>query len=228
MLKTSVAILQWREEKAYTRQPDRARFDVQVHEIVDHATLQVVLDAIDDDLLAHVHDLQVGQMALVLVNGLIHLLIVPDAFSEVLRSRVGVLALVVGRRGLDLKDIAHDQGLIVALRLHEQRLDALCITTFLDPAAALLGGVGCIEDADHATFLEPLQHIGDRSLGSSSTHTLALRVGVVEEVGTRLGRVLASVVAHVEDHGVDREPFQVPLSCAEVSRESGGTEEAIR
>ena len=129
---------------------------MQVHEVVHHAALEIVLDTVDDNMLAHVHDLQVRQMALVLVDSLIHLLIVADALPEVLRRRVGVQAAVVRGGGLDLEDVAHDESLVVALGLHKQRLNALIIAALLDPAAALLGGVGRVEDAHDPACLEPL------------------------------------------------------------------------
>ena len=206
--------------KPYPRQPDGSRLDVEVHEVVNHPTLQVVLDAIDNDLLADVHDLQIGQMALVLINGLVHLLVIPDALYEVRRSTFRVLALVVGGRGLDLEDVAHDQGLVVTFRLDEERLHPLGITPLLDPASALLGGVGRVEDPNDPSVGEPIQHIRHRRFGRRPAHSFALLIRGVEEIGAGLGGVLPSVVAHVEDHRIDGEPLQVALSCADgVSQE---------
>jgi len=186
---------------------------VQVHEVVDHTTLQIVLDPIDDDLLANIHDLQVGQIVLLLVDGLVNLLVIANALSKVLDSRLGILTLVIGGCSLDFEDVAHDDVLVVALRLDEESLYALCITSFLDPASACLCRVRSIEDPNDASLCEPLQHVRHSSFGSRSAHPLTLRVALVKEVGSGLRGVLASVIAHIEDHRIDGEPFQVALGC---------------
>ena len=100
---------------AYARQPNRSRLDMQVHQIVDNPTLQVVLNAIDDDLLADIHELQIRKITLGLINCLVNLLVIFDAITEVLSSYLGVQPYVVWRCSLDLQNIAHDQVFIVAL-----------------------------------------------------------------------------------------------------------------
>ena len=88
---------------------------MEVHKIVDHPALQIVLDCIDDDLLAHVDQLDVCQILLVLVDGLVDLFVIPNAVPKVLCGLFWILAFVVGRGSLDLEDVGHDQSLVVAL-----------------------------------------------------------------------------------------------------------------
>lgn len=59
--------------------------------------LQVVLDTVDNDLLAHVDHLDVGEIRLILVtiDRLVDFFVVADAFLEVLYCLLWVLAIVV-------------------------------------------------------------------------------------------------------------------------------------
>lgn len=99
---------------SHTREPDRTGFYVKVHQVVHHTALQVVLNGVDDDLFAHIDQLDVCQIFLVLVDGLIDLLVIADTIPKVLCSFLGILAFIVGRSGLDFQDVGHDQSLIVA------------------------------------------------------------------------------------------------------------------
>lgn len=81
---------------AVTGEPDRSGSDVQVHEEVDHARLQVVLDLVDDDLLADVDELHVREVFLVFVDRLVHFFVVEDAVAKVLHRGFRILAFVVG------------------------------------------------------------------------------------------------------------------------------------
>jgi hypothetical protein len=186
---------------------------VQVHEIVDHATLQVILNRIDNNLLPDIHNLQIREVILIFINCLVNLLVIANAIAEILRSLLWVLANVVGRGGLDFEDVAHDQLFIVALTLYEERLDSLFLAALLDPAAARLRAVGGVEDGDDAARLEPGYHVVDSCFRGRTAHALSLHIIDVEEVGGRMGVVVSAVAAYVEDSGINGEPLEVALGC---------------
>ena len=153
----------------YPTNPDAARLDVQVHEVVDHAALQVILYPVDDDLAADVDDLAVRHVALILVQRLVHPFIHPYPLPEILGRLFRILTLVVGTRGLDFEDIAHDDVLFIALALHKDRLDVLRITALFDPPPAVFRRVGCVEDRDEvARRAEPLAHVVDGGFGGGA------------------------------------------------------------
>jgi hypothetical protein len=80
----------------YTREPDGTWLDVEVHEVVDNARLEIVLDKIDDDVLADVDELHEGVILLVLlVQRLVDLLVVADTVAKVLGSVLWILPNVV-------------------------------------------------------------------------------------------------------------------------------------
>jgi hypothetical protein len=92
---------------------------VEVHQVVYHTTLQVVLNLIDDDLLPHVDQLDVGEVPLILVDCLIDLFVVADTVAEIGSRLLWVLAHVVRRSRLHFQNVGHDQVFVVAFRLHE-------------------------------------------------------------------------------------------------------------
>lgn len=187
---------------------------MQVHQVIDDPTLQVVLDTVDDDLLADIHNFQVCEVTLIGINCLVHLLVVTDAVAEVLGRNFGVLTSVVGGRGLYFENIAHDELLVVTLALDKQSLNTFSITSLLDPPTSFLGAVSSIKDGDYSILLlEPLQHVNQCSLSSSASHTLALCIALVEEVCGRLWSIASSVVAYIEDFGIDGKPLEVTLCC---------------
>lgn len=189
---------------------------MQVHEVIYNAGLEVVVDLVDDDLGANIHNLDIRQVLLVAIriDGLIDLLVVADAIPKVERRSLGIGALVVGRGGLDLEDIGHDERLVVAAGLDKQRVDSFPGALVIDPAAAHASRVGGVEDGDGAlTAAEPLQHVIKGSLSCCAAHLLACWVVGVEEVGGWLRGIGAAVGADVEDSRVDGEPFEVPCNC---------------
>jgi len=190
---------------------------MQVHEIVNNPTLQVVLNRIDDNLLAHIHNFQVCKIALILIDCLVDLLVVANTLTEILCSRLGILAFVVGGGGLDFEDIAHDQLFVVAFALNEQCLDSVFVAALLDPTAAGLRTVRCVENGDDAALLEELQHICDGGFCGGLSHALSLQIIDIEEIGGWVGVVLSAVVAYIEDLGIDGQPFEVALSCVRES-----------
>ena len=184
---------------------------MQVHEVVHDTALQVALNAVDHNLAADVYELDVRQMLLVLVDGLVDLLVVPNAVAEVLGRHLGIEALVVRARGLDLKDVRHDHVFVVALGLDEDGLDVLGRAAVAYPAATSLCRVGGVEDGDDAVALtEPAEHVADGSLGRSATKPFALRVRRVEEVRRRPGLVGATIRPDIEGARFDRQPCKVP------------------
>jgi len=210
-------VLKVLREETYTREPDRPLLDMQIHQIVHNPTLQVILNRIDDNLLAHIHNLQIRKIILVLINRLVHLFVVANTVSEILCSLLRILANIVGRRGLDFENIAHDQLFIVAFALNEQCLDSVFVAALLDPTASGLRTVRCVENGDDAALLEELQHICDGGFCGGLSHALSLQIIDIEEIGGWVGVVLSAVVAYIEDLGIDGQPFEVALSCVRES-----------
>ena len=210
-LRVSAVSMKGVQRSTHAGQPDGSRLDVKVHQIIDHAALQVILNPVDDDLAADVDELDVRQVLLILVDGLIDLLVVADAIAEVLRGHLGVLADVVRACGLDLEDVRHNEGFIVAFGFDKEGLDAFGDATALNPLAAGLGGVGGVQDGDDAVAAgEPAQHVSHRRLGRGTTKTFALGIGRVEELSRGLRGVGAPVGPDVEGPGLDGKPGQVP------------------
>lgn len=116
---------------------------MQVHEVIDNATLQVVLDPVDDDLLANVEDFQIRQVVLVpvFVDRLVDLFVISNAAPEVDGSLLWILAFVVGAGCLDVSYICHDQFLVVALGLDVDDLDPGVGADLQYPLATFLGGI---------------------------------------------------------------------------------------
>lgn len=196
----------------YTRQPDGTWLDVEIHQIVDNTTLEIVLDTVDDTLLADIHKLQICQVILRLVNSLVDLLIIGDTVTEILCSLLGVHSDVVWGGCLDFQDIAHDKVLVVALGLDIHGLNTGLVTFCLDPAAARLGRVSSIEDCNDSAILEPDEHVRHSSLSRSTSHSLSFAITSIEEVCSGLRGVIATVVSNVEDLRVNGEPLEVALS----------------
>lgn len=188
---------------------------MQIHEIIHNATFQVILNAIDDDLLAKVHDLQVGILVFitVLVQSDVCLLIFAYAVEKVMRSGLGILTAVVGASRLDVADVRHDDILVIALTFDKQDFDAIFRTDVVDPFATLLGRIGSIEYSDNSSSAEPSEHVGNGSFCCSTTLPLALGIVGVEEVGCGLWRIAAPIVAYVESLRRYRQPLQVALRC---------------
>jgi hypothetical protein len=196
---------------------------MQVHQVIHHPTLQIILNAIDDNLFANVHDLQIRNITLVCIDGLINLLIVPDSVSEISSRRLGIQTLIIRGCGLHLENVAHDEILVVAFRLYKQCFDSLSITTLLNPTSALFCRVCSIQNSDDSSLLEPVQHVCDGGFGGSAAHSLTLNIGGIEEIGCGLGSIISAVVSYVEDLRIDREPFEVALGC-----EAGVLVESLR
>jgi hypothetical protein len=173
---------------------------MQIHEVVNDTTLQVVRNPVDDDLLADIHDFQIRKVIFiaVFVDRLIHLFVHADAISEILRSSLGVLALVVGTRRLYIADVGHDESLIVAFALHKQHLNSFLVARVQNPSPALLGGIGCVENADYTTLPEPREHVGNGGLSGGSALFFAFGVRSVEKVGRRVRGIIAPVVTDIK------------------------------
>ena len=199
--------------QTYSREPDRPGSDVQIHEIVNDATLQVVLDTIDDDLLAHVHELEISVLILVtiVVNRFVDLLIHLDAVAEILGRLLGILATVVGTGRFDVADVGHDELLVITLALYKEDLDSMVLKSVHNPFAALLCRVSGIKDADDTPRLKPSEHVVDSSLGSLATFAFTFGIVHVEEVSSGLRSIMTTVVADVEDLSRNGQPLQVSL-----------------
>merc|ERR1711939_44513 len=115
----------------YSAYPNASRLNVQVHQVVNYSTLKIVLYPVDDDLTAHIDDLAVCHVRLILIHRLVHPLIHRDTLSEILCRLLRILPLVIRRRKLHVFDVGHDQLLIVAFGFYEQRLDSLGIAAVL-------------------------------------------------------------------------------------------------
>lgn len=180
---------------------------MEVHEVVDDSALEVVFDLVDDDLLAHIDQLHVCQVLLVLVDGLVDLLIVPYPVPKVQRSRFWILTLIIGRRCLDFHDVCHDGLFRITLGLNIERFDAIGLAAFTHPSSSSLCRICSVEYSHNPPIcLEPLEHIIHGSFRGSMPHTLAVFVGCIEEVGSGLWGVLSAVAAHIEGLGAYRKP----------------------
>lgn len=173
---------------------------MQVHEVVDDATLEIVLDTVDDDLLANIHQFQVGVVVLILVaiNSLVDLFVVLDPIAKVLSRLFWILALVVGACQLDVTDVGHDGLFIIAFAFDKQNFDAMGSARIIDPFTAFLGGIGRIQNANNAAGAEPGKHVSYGGLGSGTAFPLTLGIAEIEKVGRWLWSVMTPVVADIE------------------------------
>lgn len=188
---------------------------MQIHEVVYNATLEVVSDATNDDLLAYIHDLKVRQVRLIAigVDGTVHLFVVANAVTEVEGGLLRILALVIGAGSFDVANVGHDELLIVTLAFDKENLDTVGIASFEDPFPAFLSRVGSIEDTDDAAGAEPREHVSDSSFGGGTALALAFRVVGVEEVSRGLRGIVAPVVSDIERLGRNGKPLQIALRC---------------
>lgn len=203
-------------------EPDGPGLDVEVGQEVHQPGLQVVLDAVDDDLVAEVRHFDVGELFLGLVDGLVHLLVHFDAVPEILGRLFGVLSApmsaetakligfvpdVIWRSGLHFENVCHDEVFIVAFALHEQVRHLGRFEFLVNPLATRLGRVGGIQDSHLVHRVpQPVQHVGDGCLGRRATGLLSLRVARFEKLGIWMRRPLASVLADVEYLCLDGRP----------------------
>lgn len=173
---------------------------MQVHEVVDNATLKIILDAVDDDLLANIHQLQVGVAILIVVgvNSLVDLFIVLDSVAKVLGRILWILAAVVGACQLDVTNVGHDGLLIIAFAFNKENLNAMGRARVPDPFTTLLGRISRIQDANNAAGAEPSKHVSNGGLGSRTAHPLTLGIAEIKKVGRRLWSVMTPIVADIE------------------------------
>lgn len=173
---------------------------MQVHEVVDNATLKIVLNAVDDDLLANVHQLQVGVAILVMVgvNSLVDLFIVLDSIAKVLGRIFWILAAVVRACQLDVTNVCHDDLFIIAFAFDKQNLNAMGGARVPDPFTTLLGRIGRVQDANDAAGAEPSKHVSNGGLGSRTAFPLTLGIAEIKKVGRWLWSVMTPIVADIE------------------------------
>ena len=76
---------------------------MQVHQVVDNSRLKISLDVVDDDLAAHVDQLDICQI--VLRDRLIGLSVVDDSRLEVFDRLFWIHVLVIGGFQLDGHDV---------------------------------------------------------------------------------------------------------------------------
>lgn len=180
---------------------------MKVHKIVNDSALEVVFDLVNDDLLAHIDQLYICQVPLVLIDGLVYLLIVPYAVPKVQCSRLWILTLIIGRRCFDFHDICHDGLFRITLRLNKESFDAVGLAALAHPSSSSLCRICSVKYShDPPICFEPLEHVIHRSFRSGMPHALAGFVGCIEEVGSGLWGVLSAVAAHIEGLGAYRKP----------------------
>ena len=183
---------------------------MEIHKVVYNSTLQVILYLIDNDLLAHIDQLDVSQVLFFLIDCLIDLFVVSYPVSKVQCRRFWVLAFVIGRCGLDLHNVRHNGLFRVTLGLHIERLDVVGFAALSDPSSSSLCRIGSIQYSHNASiFLEPFEHVFHRGFRCSVPHPLAFLVGGIEEVGSGLWSVLSAVAADIEGSGAYGKPSQV-------------------
>lgn len=88
---------------------------MKVHQVIDHSALEVILNAVNDNLFADIHDLEISEIIFLFVNSLVDFFIVLNTVTEILCGSFWIKTNIVGGRGLDFQDIAHDQVLIITL-----------------------------------------------------------------------------------------------------------------
>lgn len=194
----------------YSGEPDGTRLDVNILDVVDQTAGQVIFDLVDDDGRSHVDELDVGVLLLIFVDGFVHLLVVANAVAEIKGSDLRILTLVVRGGRLDFLDVSHDEIFVITDGLHKESLNASFSALLIDPLAALLGGVGGIQDGDNTLAgLEPLKHVRHGSLCGSSAHAFTLFIVGVKEGGSWLRVAEAAIATNVEDTGRDTDPTQI-------------------
>ena len=130
---------------------------MKVHEVVDDSALQVVLNLVYDDLLAHVNQFHICQILFIFIDCLINLLIISYPISKVQRSSFWVLAFIVGRCGLDLHDVCHNGLFRITLGLHIERLDVVGFAALTHPSSSGLCRIRSIQYGHHSSVcLEPI------------------------------------------------------------------------
>lgn len=167
--------------------------------------MQIVLNTIDDNLFANVHNLEICIVALVAVtiNRLVDFFILADALAEISGGVLWVLALVVWAGCLDIENVGHDDLLLVAFALDKEDFYTVGLADLVNPFAALLCRIGRVEDADDTASFEPFQHVCNSSLSGRAALSFALCIVEVEKVGCWMWRIVAPVVADVERLGRD-------------------------
>lgn len=158
------------------------------------------MNAVDDDLLANIHQFQVSVAILVMVcvNGLVDLFIVLDSIAKVLGRIFWILAAVIRACQLDVTNVGHDDLFIIAFAFDKQNLNAMGCARIPDPFTTLLGGVGRIQNANNAAGAEPCKHVSNGGLGSRTAFPLTLRIAEIKKVGRWLWSVMTSIVADIE------------------------------
>lgn len=210
LVKRSSEVKSKTKEASYARQPDGARLDVEVLDVVHQAAGEVVLYLVDDDSRTDVDELDVGVRLLIVVDGFVGLFVVANAVAEVHSRQLRVLALIVRRGSLDFEDVVHDEILVIADGLDEESLDVSLAAPLVDPLAAFLGRVGGVQDSDYTLAgFEPAKHVSHGSLCGGPAHTLAFFIVGIEEGCSWLGCVVAAVATNVEDTGWDTHPSQI-------------------
>ena len=167
---------------------------MEIHEIVDNPTLEVVFDLVDDHLTTDIDKLDIREMLLILIDCLVNLLIFPDPIEEVPTRVFRILPYVIRRRGFHFHDVCHYDIVIVAFGLDEQRLDAVRLAALCNPTTTGLGRICSIQYRHHSlSTIEPFYHVVHSGLSSGVTHSLTLRVAFAEEFGRRLWSVIATI-----------------------------------
>lgn len=186
---------------------------MQIHEIVHNATLEIISDTADNDLLTHIHDLEVSQVRLfaISVNGAVHLFVVANAVTEIEGGSLRVLSTVVRAGSLDVSDIGHDKLFVVTLALDKENLDAVFVADLQDPFTAFQSRIGSIKNTNNAARPEPGEHVGNSSLSGSTAGAFSFRIVDIEKVGRGLWCIIAAVVANVESLSRDGEPLKISL-----------------
>ena len=142
---------------------------MEILDIVNQATGQVVFNVINNHGGTDVDQLDVSEVVLIVSKRLVDFFIIADTISEVLCSDLRVLSHIIWRRSLDLENIVHNKFLVIAFRLNKQGLDSVGKTVFVDPITAILGGVCGIQDRNLPISLtEPASHVCHGCLSSSA------------------------------------------------------------
>lgn len=146
------------------------------------------------------------------VNGAVHLFVVANAVTEIEGGSLRILSAIVRAGSLDISDIGHDELFVVALALDKENLDTVFVADLQDPLAAFQSRIGSIKNTNNAARTKPGEHVGNSSLGGSTTCAFSFGIVDIEKIGRGLWCIIAAVVANVESLCRNGEPLKISLS----------------
>ncbi|KAJ2825759.1 hypothetical protein FBU31_003620 [Coemansia sp. 'formosensis'] len=213
----------------------RTSGNMDVHQKVHDARLQVAGNAIDDHLGANVDLAQVRYLPLIVLfqrrldgrkrvlalgerpsavaaNRLIDLAVMVDAAAEVVHDALDILdALVIGAGALDLTDVHIDQFVVFAPALAEHNFDVVLLAlvhNHLAPRPRRVCGIVDSHTVVHG--FKPLEHVLECQNGTLQALVSGDFIAGVKEAVVKLSaNELPAILADIEHATVDTEPSEI-------------------